>query len=324
MGDVIHALPALTDAMRLIPGIRFDWVVEEAFQEIPSWHPAVNKVIPVALRRWRKHPLKAIVSGEWRSFKQALRKEHYDLVLDSQGLIKSAWLARKARGVRAGFDRASARESIASWFYQRCYSVAKHGHAITRQRALFAKALGYTQLITQPDSALSLPWVPDAFQPYVVFLQGTSWPSKEWPIEYWIDLANLVRADGYDVKIVWGNEAEFVRAEKISNASDASIMPRLSLGEIADQLGAASAVVGVDSGLAHLAAALSVSAITLYGATDPEKTGARGSRQKNLQGQADCVPCLSRSCAHVNSDGDAICWSLLSPEYVWMHLKKQL
>jgi heptosyltransferase-1 len=119
MGDVIHALPALTDAMRAIPGIRFDWVVEEAFQEIPAWHPAVDRVIPVALRRWRKKPLKALISGEWRRFKRALRERQYDLVLDSQGLMKSAWLAQKARGPRAGFDKKSAREPLASWFYQK-------------------------------------------------------------------------------------------------------------------------------------------------------------------------------------------------------------
>ena len=92
LGDVIHTLPALTDAQRAIPGIQFDWVVEEGFAEIPAWHPAVAQVIPVAIRRWRKHPLQTLRSGEWRRFKARLRETHYDLVIDAQGLLKSAWL----------------------------------------------------------------------------------------------------------------------------------------------------------------------------------------------------------------------------------------
>ncbi len=324
MGDVIHALPALTDALRAILGIRFDWVVEEAFQEIPAWHPAVANVIPVALRRWRKSPLKAIVSGEWRRFKQALRKEHYDPILDSQGLLKSAWLASKAKGLRVGFDKASARESIAARLYAKTFAVARDQHAIARQRELFAKALGYAQPMTEPDSALSVRWRPDMAQPYVVFLHGTSWSSKEWPEAYWVGLAKLARAHGYRVKLVWGNETERGRAERIAREGDASVLPHRSLGEIAEELSGSAAVVGVDSGLAHLTAALGVPAITLYGATDPVKTGALGVRQRNIQGRADCLPCLSRRCTNLDAKGYPSCWTPLLPERVWASLQEQL
>ena len=85
LGDVIHALAPLTDAARVLPGLRCDWVVEEAFAEIPALHPAVQRVIPCALRRWRKAPLAAVRSGEWGRFREALRRESYDLVLDGQG-----------------------------------------------------------------------------------------------------------------------------------------------------------------------------------------------------------------------------------------------
>ena len=129
LGDVIHALPALTDAARAIPGITFDWVVEEGFAEIPTWHPSVGNVIPVAIRRWRKNLWETIKSGEWRRFKQRLRAEKYDLVIDAQGLLKSALLTRYVKAPVAGFDRDSAREPLASRFYQRRLAVARGQHA---------------------------------------------------------------------------------------------------------------------------------------------------------------------------------------------------
>jgi heptosyltransferase-1 len=320
MGDVIHALPALTDAMRAIPGIRFDWVVEEAFQEIPAWHPAVDRVIPVALRRWRKKPLKALISGEWTRFKRTLRERQYDLVLDSQGLIKSAWLASKARGLRVGFNRDSARERWASWFYQKKLFVNPDQHAITRQRELFGAALGYSVPDSKPDSALSIKWEPDREHPYVFFLHGTSWPSKEWPEENWIELAKLANADGYQVKLTWGNEREKARAERIAAACDAIVLPRMGLREIAQELAGANRVVGVDSGFAHLAAAIGIPAITLYGATDPKKTGVCGERQLIAVGDAICMPCLTKSCSQPRQ----YCWNMLDAQKIWSSLNEAL
>jgi len=150
LGDVLHTLPALTDAAEAIPGIRFDWVVEEAFAEIPEWHPAVGRMIQVAIRRWRKAPLKAILSGEWTTFRRQLRAREYDLVLDAQGLIKSALLSRMAKGRVVGLDKNSAREPLASRFYQQGFPVERGEHAIVRLRKLFAKALDYEL----PTSAL--------------------------------------------------------------------------------------------------------------------------------------------------------------------------
>jgi heptosyltransferase-1 len=313
MGDVIHALPALTDAMRAIPGIRFDWVVEEAFQEIPAWHPAVDRVIPVALRRWRKQPLKALISGEWRRFKRILRERQYDLVLDSQGLMKSAWLAQKARGPRTGFDQRSAREPLASWFYQKKLFVSPEQHAITRQRELFGAALGYPVPDSAPDSALSIKWEPDREHPYVFFLHGTSWPSKEWPEENWIELAKLANADGYQVKLTWGNEREKVRAERIAAACDATVLPRMGLREIAQELAGANRVVGVDSGLSHLAAALQVKAVCIYGSTDARRTGALSLVQKNILSHVECSPCLKEECRQAR----VFCMNQISPKEVY-------
>ena len=314
MGDVIHALPALTDAMRAIPGIRFDWVVEEAFQEIPAWHPAVDRVIPVALRRWRKSPLKAIFSGEWRRFVLALRKESYDLILDSQGLIKSAWLASKAKGPRVGFDKRSAREPLASGFYQKKFFVDPDQHAIARQRALFGAALGYTVPASEPDSALSIKWEPDRERPYIFFLHGTSWPSKEWPEENWIELAKLANADGYQVKLTWGNERERARAERIAMVSGVKVLPRMELGKISKELAGASRVIGVDSGLAHLAAAMNIRSMTLYGSTSPAKTGVLANNNQNLYLSLPCSPCLDVTCK--KRDKKNICMSGFTSEII--------
>ena len=144
MGDVIHTLPALTDAQRAIPGIRFDWVVEEGFAEIPTWHPAVDQVIPLALRRWRKNLRAAWRSGEFGAFRQRLREGQYDLCIDAQGLLKSAVFSPYVNAPVAGLDRASAREPLASLFYQHRFSVAWRQHAVERVRQLFAHSLGYT------------------------------------------------------------------------------------------------------------------------------------------------------------------------------------
>jgi heptosyltransferase-1 len=321
MGDVLHALPALTDAMHAIPGVRFDWVVEEAFQEIPSWHPAVDRVIPVALRRWRKYPLQALWSGEWNAFKRALKNRSYDVVLDSQGLVKSAWIARKARGLRIGYDSTSARESYASYFYQRKIPVDRDLHAIVRQRQIFAKALWYDVPYTAPNSSLSIQWKPEKDLPYVVLLHSTSWSSKEWPEMYWKELAVLAVDDGYVGKLLWGSEVERSRAERIAKSSGATVLPHLTLGEIASVFSGASGVIGVDSGLAHLSAALGVPAITLYGATDAAKTGAVGRHQENMQGRASCAPCMQRVCEYKGGDLEQQCWREVTPQRVWENLR---
>src|SRR5690554_5359208 len=197
LGDVIHTLPALTDAQRAIPGIRFDWVVEEGFAEIPGWHPAVDEVIPVAIRRWRKNFLKTWRSGEWRAFKGKLASRQYDLIIDAQGLLKSAMLTRLNDAPAAGYDRQSIREPIASRFYNRCYSVSRQLHAVERIRQLFASALDYPLPREVGDYGIDLSRLPTVVapqQPFVVFCHGTTWKTKHWPESYWRQLAERVPA----------------------------------------------------------------------------------------------------------------------------------
>ena len=285
LGDVIHSLPALTDAAQAIPGIQFDWVVEEGFAEIPAWHPAVVEVIPVAIRRWRKQLLQTWRSGEWRRCKARLRAGRYDLVIDAQGLLKSAWLTRYSQTAVAGLDSDSAREPIASRFYDRRYAVPREQHAVERVRQLFAQALGYVLPNTVGDYGLDRSAMAGAAsaEPYVLFLHGTTWASKHWPEADWRALAEHLNARGMAVRLPWGNPAEQDRAERIAAGLEyVSVLPPLNLRGVAAVIAGARACVAVDTGLGHLAAALDVPCISLYGPTLPGKVGAYGRGQIHL------------------------------------------
>ncbi len=317
LGDVVHTLPALTDAQRAIPGIQFDWVVEEGFAEIPAWHPAVAQVIPVAIRRWRKNLLQTLRTGEWRRFKARLRETRYDLVIDAQGLLKSAWLTRYVKAPVAGLDRDSAREPMASRFYDRRYTVPRDQHALERVRQLFAQALGYELPQAIGDYGLDRAQlaVPGE-EPYLLFLHGTTWPSKHWPEAYWRELAERMSAFGWAIRLPWGNAEEKARAERIAEGiAGASVLPRLNLGGVAKVVAGARACVAVDTGLGHLAAALDVPSISLYGPTLPGRVGAYGRSQVHL--------CASGPDA---GKGDRVkpCFDDLLPERVASELKALL
>lgn len=284
LGDVVHTLPALTDAARAIPGIQFDWVVEEGFAEIPAWHPAVATVIPVAIRRWRKNLLKTLKSGEWGRFKASLRATRYDLVIDAQGLLKSAVATRYVDAPIAGLDRESAREPIACRFYDRLYAVPREQHALERVRQLFAQALGYPLPDTVADYGLDrTAMAGEVSEPYLVFLHGTTWPSKHWPQSNWRELVGLMTQQGWAVRVPWGNEVEKARAEQmVSGIERAEVLPKLNLAGMAKVIAGAQACVAVDTGLGHLAAALDVPSISLYGPTLPGRVGAYGRSQVHL------------------------------------------
>ncbi len=309
LGDVIHSLPALTDAARAIPGIQFDWVVEEGFAEIPAWHPAVAQVIPVAIRRWRKNLWQTLKNGDWKRFKQRLGETRYDLVIDAQGLLKSAWLTRYVQGPIAGLDRDSAREPIACRFYDRTYAVPRDQHALERVRQLFAQALDYPLPTHIGDYGLNRALLADpGAPPYLVFLHGTTWASKHWPENYWRQLAEQMSELGYAIRLPWGNEAEKQRAERIAaGLENAVVLPKLNLAGVAKVIAGAQACVAVDTGLGHLAAALDVPSISLYGPTLPGRVGAYGRSQIHL--------CASGPNAGLG-DRDKPCFDDLLPERV--------
>ncbi|MEX2130171.1 MAG: lipopolysaccharide heptosyltransferase I [Pseudohongiellaceae bacterium] len=301
LGDVLHTLPAVTDAKRAKRDLVFDWVVEESFTEIPAWHTAVDKVIPVAIRRWRKNWIKTWIDGELGEFRRNLKEVHYDLVLDAQGLIKSGIISRMAKGLTIGLSDSTIKEPLATLFYNKVYSVPWTEHAVDRIRELFSRALQYKYDRTQVDYGIDHERIginPAATrQKQLVFLHGTTWSSKFWPEAYWRELARIATAKGYEVLIPWGSDDERKRAEYIAAGMDrVRILERQNLTGLAQYLVMATGAIAVDTGLGHLAAALSVPTISLYGATNPKLSGTFGERQLHLRSDLACSPCMKKLC----------------------------
>lgn len=327
MGDVIHTLPALTDAAQALPGIRFDWVVEDAFADIARRHPAVQKVIPCALRRWRKHPIKARTSGEWAAFRAQVSAPGYDAVIDAQGLLKSAVVTRLARAPRYGLDRASAREGLSALALDHPLSVPRGQHAVSRVRQLFAQALGYTVAPdSPPDYGLprSAAPCPLAQPAELVFCHGTTWPTKHYPEAYWRELAKLACEAGHKVYLPWGNAAEQQRAQRIAEGvTGCEVLPSMTLAALTDAFLRWDGFIAVDTGLAHLAAAAGMTGVGLYGPTDPALTGVLGPRAHSLSARFPCAPCVQERCTYRGEKGQGVeppCFSSLPPARVWEHL----
>jgi heptosyltransferase-1 len=287
MGDVLHNLPVATDIRRHFPGARIDWVVEESFASLPALHPAVEQTLTVALRRWRKAWWAS--RGEMRAACARLSAADYDHVVDTQGLLKSALIARCARAPKYGFDRRSAREPLAALLYDRTFAVPRDLHAVERNRRLAAQALGYA-LETAADYGirapeLPLPWLPG--EPYVVLLHATSRDDKLWAEENWIALGRALDQAGLRAVLPWGSAQEKARAERLCAAVPRAICtPRLGLDEAATLLARSRGAIGVDTGLSHLAVALGVPTVGLYVSTDPGLTGLYGgARAINLGGK---------------------------------------
>jgi len=325
MGDVLHTLPALTDAGNQLDNVRFDWVVEKSFAEIPKWHPLVDRVIPISLRRWRQRPLTALKADQFAVFFRALRSKRYDYLIDAQGLLKSACITWLARGVSCGYDRVSAREPWAAWLYRRRYHVDKTQHAVTRIRQLFAQCLRYVEPTHAPDYGIPAQHFTkmDIQVPYVIFIHGTTWSSKMWHLSHWVALAEQISAAGFMVYLPWGNEEEYQRAQAIAKqCPTVQVLPKLSLKALASYLVGARAAVAVDTGLGHLSAALNVPTVSLYGPTDPKKIGTLGRNQVHLTAPFECIQCGQKQCTYPGGGKTKpVCFGTMEPHMVWDQLK---
>jgi heptosyltransferase-1 len=297
LGDVIHNLPVVSDIRQHLPSATIDWCVEEGFADIPKLHPGVGQIIPVAFRRWRKNLLSQRTWREIGNFREQLKAHQYDWVIDTQGLVKSALITWMAKGKRAGYSADAAREPMAARAYDAQFFVPKTLHAIERNRRLVAATLGYsiTPELNYGITAanFSADWLPVG-QPYAVLLTATSRDDKLWPEDHWIRLGQQLQQAGLLAILPGGSDRELTRAQRVAKAiPNAIAAPRLTIAELAGLLAGAQAVVGVDTGLSHLAAALGKTTIALYTATDPGLTGVLGGvgngRFRNLGGK-DNVP----------------------------------
>jgi heptosyltransferase-1 len=288
LGDVVHNFPVVSDIVRAVPDVSIDWAVEEHFAPLPRLHAAVSRVIPLAMRRWRQSWWRSGTRREVAAFLAELRSVRYDAIIDTQALLKSAIVARAAHGVRYGLDWASSREPIAV-FYDNVFRVLRGGPAVERNRTLAGLALSY-----QPGLQIEYGIAPESHsrlvrERYAVLVHATSSEAKLWPEEHWVALGNRLRSAGVRALLPWGDENERRRSERLGRSiEDAMIMRRMPLGDLTSVLADAHCVVGVDTGLTHLAGALGTVTVGIYTATDPNHTGLYGcARAANVGGRGE-------------------------------------
>jgi len=330
MGDIFHTFPAISDLKAHHPNAIIDWVVEDGFKEIVAWHPAVNKAIPINLRRWMKERNRKSWQ-EFKAWRKSLQSEDYDVVIDAQGLLKSALISMLANApVAKGYDKKSARESISSFFYNEKIFVNKMQHAVERTRQLFGRAFSYI-----PASELNF-GINQNFERAIknpnklMFIVGTSWVTKLWSATHWQDLTAIAIEAGYDVEILWGSDEEKAVADSIIASNPKATRPaqRMTITAIAEKLVEAAGVIGLDTGFSHLAGALETPTIALYGATSPVKVGLIGEHTSNLQLEPalNCMPCHKRQCKWLpeNSAETPPCMKAIKPIDVWSKLTSKI
>jgi lipopolysaccharide heptosyltransferase I len=294
LGDVIHHMPALTEARLRLPRAHFAWVVEEDFAPLVALHEGVE-VIPVAGRRWRRGLMHGATYGEMRAFACTLRSRRWDVVIDTQGLMfKSALIACLARGERHGYDAHSIKERLASLAYDVHHKVDRGLHAIARNRALTGLALGYT-----PEGPVDYGFdrarlADTAAKPYAILLHASARVEKLWPEQSWVALGKILAMRGVELVLPWGSEAERARSERIAAAlANARVPERMALDPMARLIAGASFVVGVDTGLVHLAAALGVPLAAIFIGSEPGLTGPMGAGPIAIVGGKGTMPAVA-------------------------------
>lgn len=274
MGDVVHNMPMVADILRHHPDANVDWVVEEDYTSLVRLNPGVRRVIPFALRRWRKSLWSSATRAEMRAFYAALREDAYDFVFDTQGLFKTGVVMRLARmapgGKRIGLGNAtegSGYEAISRIFHSVSVPVDLHAHAVTRARLLGAAAFGYpidsaADFAMQPPAG-SYDWLPQAR--YAVFFHGTARAAKQWRSGDWVQVAQTLADYGLPVLLPWGSQQELQQAQTLAaQMSNARVLPKLSMMEAVTLAQRSALVIGVDTGLTHIAAAYCRPTIELY------------------------------------------------------------
>jgi heptosyltransferase I len=299
LGDVVHALPVVQDIHAALPDAQVDWVVEQSFAPLLALHSGVHRVITCQLRRWRKAPLAATTRQQWRAFRAQLQQEAYDAVIDLQGLTKSALVARLAQMAPGGRRYALANQTEGSgyeaptrWVADVALRMAQHIHAVQRSRELAARALGYS-LKSAPDYGLNRPLAQSgraqtaietisskATGKTVALVHGTSRADKEWPLAHWIEIGQRLQAAGWRVALPHGSASELMTSQAIAqrlsgenSAAPALVWPLLALDALTEELAQCAGVIGVDSGVSHIAVALDLPHVQIYNFDTAWRTG---------------------------------------------------
>ncbi len=306
MGDVVQALPVVHDILRNRPDTSIEWLLEPGYADLVRQHPGVQRAIPVPWREWRRHPLAARTRAQWRALRAELQVRRFDAVIDLQGLCKSAILARLAPGPRYGWKGRACREPLAACLYDRRMSAPPFDAlaAVQRYRNLCAWALDY-RVEGEPvyglrPCAQRPAWLPGG-APFAVLLSATARDEKLWPEDSWVELGIQLRARGLGLVLAWGSEVERGRAERIATrvlaapgatgAPPVAVAPgRLGLVEWAQVFAAAALVVGVDTGLSFLAAAVERPVVGIYTATSPLHVGIQASSPHRNLGEVGRAP----------------------------------
>lgn len=291
MGDVVHALPVLSDIRKNIRGVRIDWLVEEPFADIVRNTPLVDETIVCNVRKWRKSIFSKQTREEVLALKKKLREKNYDLVIDLQGLIKSAVVGKLANSPIAGYDKASIKEKVASLMYDKTYSVSKELSAVERCRRLTSSALGYALPETAPVFYFLFSSEKE-MNKQAIFFVNTSRKTKLWPEKNWIELGKILTSDGWKVFLAWGSPEEKVRVEKIKNAIglNASVLARMPIGELMKFMAGCELVVGVDTGMTHLGSAMGLPTVGIFRDYPVELVPLMGDGKKRSLGGVNACP----------------------------------
>ncbi|MBA3536717.1 MAG: lipopolysaccharide heptosyltransferase I [Tatlockia sp.] len=323
MGDLIQTLPAITDAVKAIPGLRFDWIAEESFQEIPRLHPSVDRIITLPYRRWKKNKWQALKSGEVSRFLQELRSEQYDMVIDAQSNLKSAFVSSLARGRKFGLDGQSVHEYGAHLAYHEKVRVNRKQNHANRLRQMMAALLDYELPKTQADYGINPAHLPslDIHLPekFVMAIPISSSSNKLWPEPYWHEVIQDVVNAGYEVVLPWWSDEEKARALRLKhNSPQIHLLPILTLSQKASVLSRATATISIDTGLAHMAAMLNIPNVCIYGSSDPSLCGTIGNKQIHLTANGpSCSPCSRAKCTYeAVSQNKPACLETIKPEQV--------